>query len=444
MKSGRILFIFPKWPPLALWGHFKYKFPPLGLLTIAGLTPPEFDVSFVDENVAQVDFACEADLVAISVMTPLASRAYEIAGQFRARGKKVVMGGIHASCCPEEAEAHADSVVVGEAEEIWPLVLEDFKEGRLQKRYTVTDLVNMDQAFAVPRRDLLAPGCYLIRSTIQMTRGCPHDCEYCSVTAFSGRKFRHRPMERFVHEFESLPDRFVFIVDDNIMSSRTMASDLFDRLHGSGKWWGSQVTISVADDAAMLAKMARSGCRSLFIGFESLNQENLQQVGKKFIDAAKNMERIKRIQDHGIGILGSFIVGLDHDREDAFETLYEFITRVRLESFLISVPTPFPGTHMTRRLEREGRVLSRDWAKYDMSTVVFQPRHFSPEGLQERYNELNRSLYSFSSIFRRTCNFRKNMIIFVPQNLGFRRAWLSLAAVQQGLTGSGRENEGRW
>lgn len=431
MSAGRILFIFPKWPPLALWGHFQYKFPPLGLLTLAALTPEEFTVSFIDENVTPVDFAAEVDLVAISVMTPLAPRAYEIGDAFRAAGRTVVMGGIHVSCCPEEAAAHADAVVVGEAEEVWPRLLRDWREGRLAQRYIVGDLVNMDQAFPPPRRDMLAPRSYLIRSTIQMTRGCPHDCEYCSVTAFSGRRFRHRPLDRFVEEFRSLPDRFVFIVDDNILSNRAMAEDLFDRLRGTGKWWGSQVTISVGDHEALLRKMALSGCKSLFIGFESLDQENLRLVGKKFVQASKNMERIKRIQDQGIGILGSFIVGLDHDREDAFENLYEFITRARLEAFLLSVPTPFPGTRMTRRLEEEGRVLSRDWSKYDMSTVVFQPRHFRPEELQARYNELNHALYGWSSILRRTVNFKKNMIIFVPQNIGFRNAWRSLAAEQE-------------
>lgn len=442
MSAGRILFIFPKWPPLALWGHFKYKFPPLGLLTLAALTPEEFEVSFIDENVTPLDFGAEVDLVAISVMTPLAPRAYEISDGFRARGRTVVLGGIHVSCCPDEAEQHADAVVVGEAEEVWPKLLRDWQAGRLKPRYTVGDLVDMDQPFSPARRDLLAPRSYLIRSTIQMTRGCPHDCEYCSVTAFSGRRFRHRPLDRFVDEFRSLPDRFVFIVDDNILSSRVMADALFDRLRGAGKWWGSQVTIAVGDDDAMLKKMALSGCKSLFIGFESLDQENLRQVGKKFVQASKNMERIRRIQDHGIGILGSFIVGLDHDREDAFPALYEFITRARLEAFLLSVPTPFPGTRMTRRLEEEGRVLSRDWARYDMGTVVFRPRHFTPEYLQERYNELNHALYSYSSIARRSVNFKKNMIIFVPQNLGFRQAWRSLAAAQErhrlGVAGDGR------
>ena len=179
-------------------------------------------------------------------------------------------------------------------------------------------------------------------------------------------------------------------------------------------------------DDALLRRMARAGCKSLFIGFESLDQNNLINIGKKFVKADKNEDRIKRIQDHGIGILGSFIVGLDGDDESVFEQQYEFITRTRLESFLISVLTPFPGTHMTKRMEAEGRVLSKDWSQYDMSTVVFQPKNFTPERLQERYDELNRSLYSIGSIARRTLKPRKNMLLFVPQNFGFRNAWRGL------------------
>jgi radical SAM superfamily enzyme YgiQ (UPF0313 family) len=172
--------------------------------------------------------------------------------------------------------------------------------------------------------------------------------------------------------------------------------------------------------------MARAGCKSLFIGFESLDQENLIQIGKKFVRAHKNEDRIKRIQDHGIGILGSFIVGLDGDDDSVFDKQYEFITRTRLEAFLISVLTPFPGTHLTRRMEAEGRILSKDWRKYDMNTVVFQPKNFTPDDLQTQYNELNRALYSVGSIARRTLKPRKNMLIFLHQNIGFRNAWRDL------------------
>jgi radical SAM superfamily enzyme YgiQ (UPF0313 family) len=342
------------------------------------------------------------------------------------------MGGIHVSLRPDEAEPHADAVVTGEAENIWPAVLEDYSRGRLKKLYRVAGLIDMSQPYPAPRRELLAPGKYLTRSTIQLIRGCPFDCEFCSVTAFSGRKFRHRPVDSFVEEYRSLPDRFVFIVDDNLLANRAVAMELFERMRGTPKWWGSQVTISVADDEKLLKKMAACGCKSLFIGFESLNQENLNRMGKKFVRASKNADRIKRIQDHGIGILGSFIVGLDHDQAPVFEELYNFITGNRIEACLVNVLTPFPGTHMTKRMEQEGRILSRDWSKYDMNTVVYRPRNFTPEELQARYDELNHSLHSWSSIVRRAIKPSKNMLIFLPQNLGYKKAWKRLSTIHSG------------
>jgi len=402
----------------------------LGLLTLAGITPPEYEIAFVDENVEPIAFDADADLVAVSVMTPLAPRADEIRDSFRRQRAKLVMGGSNVRRYPDEALKHADSVVTGEAENLWPRVLDDFSRRRLQPRYSQPSRVDMFHPFPPPRRDLLVKGKYLTRSTIQMMRGCPFDCEFCSVTAFSGRQLRHRPIDAFVREFRSLPDPFVFIVDDNILCDRKVAARLFDRLRGADKWWGSQVTISIADHDELLGKMAASGCKYLFIGFESLNQENLIGLGKKFVRASKNAVRIKKIQDYGIGILGSFIVGCDHDDDGVFDELHEFILATRLEAFLISVLTPFPGTHLTRRMEQEGRILTRDWRRYDMSTVVFQPRNFSPELLQERYDELNRSLYSLSSIARRTLKPRKNVVIFLPQNLGFRRAWRLLGSAR--------------
>lgn len=429
VMRNKIVFIFPRWPERTLWGHFRYKFPALGLLTIAAITPDNYQLFFVDENLEQIDFDQDADLVALSVMTPLAKRSYQIADRFRQKGKTVVMGGVHASVFPDEALQHADAVVIGEGESCWPQLLDDFQNNRLMRTY------RSDQFFAMidnqpARRDLLRPKGYVTRATIQLTRGCPYNCEYCSVTAFFGRKFRSRPLEQFVAEYRSLPGRFVFIVDDNIMSNRKQALQLFDRISDSGKWWGSQVPITVADDQAVLRAMAKSGCKSLFVGFESLAQENLRQMGKGFVDPAKNSERIKRIQDHGIGIQGSFIVGCDHDTPETFDLLYDFIVNTRLNAFLISVLTPFPGIKLTERLLAEGRIITQDWDLYDMNTVVFKPKGFSPEELQERYDQLNRALYSVRSIVHRTVRFSCNTILFLPQNLGFREAWYSLQNYQ--------------
>lgn len=421
----KILLIFPKWTDQTLWGHFRYKFPALGLLTLAGCTPPDFEVELIDENVTPWDGTTDAELVGLSVMTPLAPRAYELADRFRAEGRTVVLGGIHPSCCPEEAQAHADAVVVGEADRLWPRLLEDFTQGRLQPLYRSEEFIDMAEVRPA-RRDLLAPKGYITPNMIQFSRGCPYDCEYCTVTAFYGRRFRYRPLEAFVEEFHSLHGRFAFIVDDNIVSSRRRAMELFDRLKGGGLWWGSQAPITIGDDPALLRAMAASGCKSIFIGFESLSQDNLAMMGKQFVKANLHAERIRRIQDHGIGILGSFIVGYDHDTEAVFDELHDFILRTRLETFLVSILTPFPGTKLTARLEQEGRILSRDWRRYDMNTAVIQPRGMTPERLQEKYNALNRALYRWPSVLRRSLKLRAHTLIHLPQNIGYREAWTRL------------------
>ncbi len=447
--SRRVHLIFPRWPKGSLWGNFRYKFPALGLLNLAALTGPEFEVTFEDENVGQPggdsgepagNPADNADLIGISVMTPLAPRAYELADRFRAAGKTVVLGGIHASFLPDEALRHADAVSIGEAERTWPLLLADYAAGRLKPRYQDADPVGPD-VIPAARRDLLCSRSYLTRSTIQWARGCPHDCEYCSVTAIMGRRFRFRPVDAFIREFRSLKDRFVFIVDDNIVAHRAAATELFNQLRDCGKWWGSQAPITVADDAVLLKQMARSGCKSLFIGFESLRSDNLRSIGKGFVDPRKNADRIRRIQDEGIGILGSFIVGLDDDDAGVFDGLYRFIQDNRLEAFLISVLTPFPGTRLTKRLESEGRILSRDWARYDMNTVVYRPRNFTPGELQIRFDELNRALYRLGPIFHRSLKCRKNTIIFLPQNLAYREAWGQLPKAPPAATPPGRTEE---
>ena len=424
-RKPRILFIFPRWPNTTLWGNFRYKFPALGLLTIAAITPPEFDIEFIDENCEPVPLDADVDIVALSVMTPLAYRAYELADAFRARGKTVVMGGVHVSCEPEEALAHADSVIIGEGETAWLQWLRDFSSGTLQQKYRAEGFSTLN-GIPPARRDLLKKKNYITAGTIQLTRGCPHDCEYCTVTAFFGRKFRMRPLDEFVAEYQQLDDRFIFIVDDNIMSNRKAAMDLFARLRGTPKWWGSQVPITVGDDEEALKAMAACGCKSLFIGFESLNTDNLAKMGKKFVEVDKNIERIRRIQQYGIGIQGSFIVGYDFDTPAVFDQMYSFIDEARLEAFLVSVLTPFPGIRVTKRLEEEGRILTRDWRKYDMNTVVYRPVGFTPDELQAGYYDLNNALYSLRSIVKRSVNFKKNMAIFVPQNLGFRAAWKSL------------------
>ena len=277
----KALFVLPGWPRGRLWGELGFKFPALALAALAAATPPEWEVALCDENIEPVDFGTDADLVAITAMTPQAPRAYELAAGFRARGKSVVMGGFHVSNLPDEALAHADTIVVGEGDLVWPRLLADFAEGNLKRRYQSSALLDMSEIPA-PRRELFRGKRYLLTNTLQTTRGCPFDCEFCSVTSFYGRKYRERPVELVLAELETLrrENSFAFFVDDNLVADRAYALSLFRGMKGMGFKWLSHAPIDFAADPELLRAAGDAGCVGMFVGFESLNQDALAAMGK--------------------------------------------------------------------------------------------------------------------------------------------------------------------
>ena len=418
--------IVPRWPDGSLWSKVVFRFPYLALTTLAALTPGDVTVRLIDENVEDLDWQALPDLVGISLMTPLAPRGYEIAAAYRQRGVPVVLGGIHATMMPEEAANHADAVVVGEAELLWPQVVADAIEGKLQPLYRASSYPPLAH-LPIPRRELLLRQAYFFVNTVQTTRGCPFDCEFCSVTQFFGNTYRLRPIDEVEREIQNLEGRFVFFVDDNIIGDGNYARELFQRLAPYRLKWASQASITIAKDAELLNLARRSGCMGLFIGFESLSQQTLQAMGKSFNRVNAYRDRIKRIHDHGIGIQGSFIFGNDGDTPAVFEHTVRFTTENRLDAALFSILTPFPGTRLYHKMRSEGRILSQDWSRYDMNHVVFQPHGMSPQQLQQGFDWAYRRLYSWSSITRRLFGMRRNLQLFGPQNIGFRRAWQQTA-----------------
>lgn len=418
--------IVPRWPDGSLWSKVVFRFPYLALTTLAALTPDGVTVRLIDENVEDLDWQALPDLVGISLMTPLAPRAYEIAAAYRQRGVPVVLGGIHATMMPEEAANHADAVVVGEAELLWPQVVADALDGKLQPLYRANGYPLLAH-LPIPRRELLRRKAYFFVNTVQTTRGCPFDCEFCSVTQFFGNTYRLRPIDEVEGEIQNLEGRFVFFVDDNIIGDGNYARELFQRLAPYRLKWASQASITIAKDGELLNLARRSGCMGLFIGFESLSQQTLQAMGKSFNRVNAYRDRIKRIHDHGIGIQGSFIFGNDGDTPAVFDDTVRFTTENRLDAALFSILTPFPGTRLYYKMCSEGRILSQDWSRYDMNHVVFQPRGMSPQQLQEGFDWAYRRLYSWSSITRRLFGIRRNLQLFGPQNIGFRRAWQQTA-----------------
>lgn len=407
--------------------RMKAPFPPLSLLQVAALTPPDVRVTLVDEAVQDVDLSASPDLVGITAFTSSAPRAYEISSAFRARGIPVVLGGMHASACPEEALGYCDSVVVGEAEGKWQRLLADAAAGRLQRVYRSTDYPDL-HTIPVPRRDLVRRRDYLVPDTVQATRGCAHNCSFCSVSTFFGRRIRSRPVEHVAREVASLPGRYVVFVDDNIMTMPSYARQLFERLAGTGKKWMGQASTAVLQNADLSRLAARSGCQALFVGLETLSDAALKQVNKGFNVVDNFRHIIGRLHDVGIGVIGAFMFGFDGEDDSVFERTAEFADRAKIDVPQYSILTPLPGTPLYAQMAAEGRIIDRDWSHYDGGHVVFSPRGTTPERLADGLRQAFRHSYSFLDIFRRLLGVSRRLPTMLAVNLAFRRRALSWAS----------------
>jgi len=396
--------------------------PPLGLAIVAALTPPEVEVSLTDENVTVIDFHKETDLVGITALTVTAQRAYEIADTFRARGVKVILGGIHPSVMPEEASQHADAVVIGEAEGIWPNLIEDFKANKLQRVYRQRERPSL-LGSPIPRRDLFTQGAYLARHTISTTRGCPYSCSFCSVTSFFGHTYRCRPVEEILKEVETLNERkLIAFVDDNIVGNPKFAKELFRALIPYKIKWIAQASVTIARDDELLRLAAASGCIYLLIGFESLSPANLVAVGKRINVVDEYEDVIRKIHSHGIAIHGFFIFGLDEDDEHVFQRTVRFAQQMRLESAQFDLLTPYPGTALCESLDKAGRLVTKDWSQYGYN-LGFEPKNMSRETLQKGHQWARREFYSIPSIWRRIGVARRNLAALWAVNLYYRAFW---------------------
>jgi len=424
----KIKIICPRWSEDSLWRHFRFRFPYLSLTLLGALTPEDVEVSIEDENVQEINFQDPPDLVAISIITPLANRGYAIADRFRRMSIPVVMGGFHATWMAEEAGQHADAVVLGEAERVWPRVLEDFKKGAPQRFYKASDLAVL-KGLPIPRRDLLKKGGYFFINTMQISRGCPFHCAFCSVTAFYGHTYRLRPLEEVRREVELLRqgNEFIFFVDDNIIGNPVYAMDLFSLLKDFRVKWLSHASLNIAENDMLLKKAAESGCYGLFIGFESLSQKTLQSYHKTSNQVHRYRDLIRKIHDQGIGIEGSFILGSDDDDDSSFRQVLDFCEETKIDAAVFAILTPYPGTRIYEQYVQENRILSRDWDLYDMGHVVFRPKRMTVEQLQEGHDWTNRRFYSYRSMFKRFLPLRRSHQIFIPSNWGMRRAWRRLA-----------------
>ena len=422
----KLLLVSPVAESKFLGRNFAFNLPFMSIPIIAAYTPSDVDITFVDERIDKIDFSNYYDVVGITVMTPLAPRAYEIADCFRRKGSKVVMGGMHVSARPEEVLEHADSIVVGEAEKVWPLLIEDYKTGRPKKVYKADSYIDLS-LLSSPRRELFNKNKYAPVEFVETTRGCPFGCHFCSVTKFFGGKYRTRPVNNVIEEiskFKPTTKKFsiknvVFFVDDNIIGDRAHTKELFQKIKPYKINWLSQASINIAKDGELLELAKESGCIGLMVGFESLSNEVLKSVAKKANRTEDYLGAIKKIQSYSLGVMGSFIFGFDQDNIGVFEQYWQFLKKSRLEAAYVGILTPYPGTRFFNELDSEGRIFDYNWSNYDTSHVVFRPNGMSVEQLKEGYLWALRKSYSLYSMIHRLRKTKAMRMFVWPMNIGF-------------------------
>lgn len=388
---------------------------------LASFVPSHWTLRHIDEAVEPVDFDAPADLVAITFHTPSAPHAYHVAARFRQRGIPVVLGGPHVTLLPDEAQENADAIFVGEAESHWPLFLKEFETGYYSRRYCCSEPPDLDRA-PMSRHDLLYRKDHTA-GVLFATRGCPYRCDFCTVAVMYQRQVRSRSVDAVVREYASFPGKIIILWDDNIAADMTYAKALFRALAPYRKWWSAQATVQAANDEEFLELAARSGCKQLFIGLESVSQASVSEVSKAFNRVDEYAPTIRRIHSHGMAVQAGIIFGFDHDGESVFDDTLKFLGTCGVQNATFNILTPFPGTRLYDRLDAEGRILTRDWRRYNGRTdVVFQPRNMSPDALLAGFHYVNARFYSCRSILRRLSNSPVQLFWTLPLNLAYAYA----------------------
>lgn len=387
--------------------HF-WSAPCLGLLTIASYIPADWEISYIDENLQRIDDTVDYDIVAISMMTVQAERAYQIGDSYRAKGILTVMGGIHATLMYQEALEHADVVLAGEGEVLFPAFLNDFLLGKYKRLYRE----NMPGSFELkncipPRYDLLKGYDYPVMN-LYTTRGCPRKCNFCCASNVYGEKYRRKENQEIFKEVSIIsqmyPDKMLLFADDNLLIMRKESKRMLQELEKYDVRWIAQTDISIAEDENLMKQMKQSGCQWVVIGFESLSEKNLmdmERVNFKHKYLSEYKARVEKIQNQGIKVYGTFIVGLDEDTKNVFEETAAFIQDCNLYGVNITVPTPLPGTQLRQKLQQEGRIISNQWGDYTLWDVVIQPKNLSVSELEEGLFSVYKRLSEESNVEQR-------------------------------------------
>lgn len=405
-------------------GSFKkpLHYAPLTLTTLAALVPPELnaEVKIIDETAEPLNLDFEADIVGITAITGTSMRAYKIADYIRKVKKiPVVLGGVHPSLLPYEAIKHADAVVVGFAENSWPRLLRDFKEGKMKKFYYMEPDFTLKNR-PIPRRELLKKERYSTINTVEAIRGCIHDCNFCAATAAWGRRIYPRPVREVIEEIEKLKGKEVAFVDINLIANPSYAKKLFREMIPLKKWWFGLVTSNVTKDKELFKLIVKSGCKGLLIGFESVIPSSQGFIKKHFNRVAEYKILMNKLHDAGIAVNGTFVFGTDEDDKSVFEKTVDMVIKLKIDLPRYAILTPFPGTPLYMELEKQGRIIERNWALYDVQHCVFKPLKMSPEELEEGLRWAWKETYSYLSIFKRISSSRTLFLLSAILNLAYK------------------------
>ncbi|HTS36726.1 MAG TPA: radical SAM protein [Candidatus Solibacter sp.] len=403
-EKNYALLINPFYPKDAHASFGKHVLTPsLAMTSFAATTPPHWRVQYWDENLldGRPPFQPMPQLVAITVHLTFAKRAYELADWYRSRGSKVIFGGLHVLSCPDECAPHADALALGDGVQLWPRILQDVEQNSLQPRYAAT-YENDYCDDPAPRRTILPRHSFLTTTSIIATRGCHNRCGFCYLATDGLRMpYRMRRPEQVAAEFQENGQPYAVFIDNNLGSRRDYLHALCAALRPLNKIWSAAVSIDVTDDPSLIRHMALAGCTGVFIGFESLSDDNLADAHKKTPKTSDYARRVRMLHDVGIQVNGSFVLGFDHDRKDVFARTADWIEQNRLECSTFHILTPYPATPLFAQMEAQGRILHKDWTRYDTGHAVFRPKHMTPEELEHGYAWIYQRLFSHKSIWRR-------------------------------------------
>jgi radical SAM superfamily enzyme YgiQ (UPF0313 family) len=412
-------------------GDTVFFLAPLTFPVLAALTPSDIEVDVIEERVRDIPFSDQYDLVGITFVTAFAPRAYNIADRFRERGVTVVLGGPHATALPREALEHADAVVVGEAEQVWASLLDDFRQGRLRRIYQAPGLTDL-ALFPSPRLEVI-PKEFTFRKATLASKGCPFHCDFCFVNKMNHYHQRFRPISHVYRDIASMEGdgrdgKYFIFWDDNLAGEERYTKELCRAIAPLKKRWAGAASVNIARDDELLLLLEQSGCQALFIGFESINQASLDGTGKRQNHVRHYREILKRLHDRGIAVTGAFVFGFDHDDPEVFDRTLEFAIDINLDCITPALLTPLPQTSLFDEMHSQGRIIDTNWAHYDYQHVVYRPKQFTPDELYERYLRFLNDFFSYRSILKRLGHSRCFLLISGLANLGYHRFYKRMLA----------------